>query len=482
MKKKIFVLLVIISIIVLTILFINNKSIHISKKMLQEENNMESAWDFKENLNIGWNLGMSLSANIKYPELIKYKLVVDENESNQFETSHENIYTLNKKTNSKLKIIFDIPYSNLDGTLYWTIEKLMFNNTIIYLNEEFESIVEDGKLYIEIDNNKEISYDTIQINIKIKKYYENNTLEKLNFYETFWCEDVTTKELISTLKNKGFNAIRISFDIYNHVDINNKIDDLWLNRLKEIVDYCIDLDVYCLVDIIETYGLFVDNINEESVNLYISHWTDVATLFKDYDDKLLFSPFNELRNKQGDWSTTDELILDNMNNLYQVFVDTVRSTGSNNAYRNLILTTYAAGINQEIVDNFKVPNDSTYNHLLIECHNYNPVNFTFNEINLGSTDFVNEWGSLKDKKELKSIFKLFNSLVKKTKLPLIIGEFGAVDRTSVEERIEYLSYYKKQAKKYNIGLFIFDDAHDFAIIDRKTNKFINEEIIDVLVS
>ena len=182
MKKKIFVLLVIISIIVLTILFINNKSIYISKKMLQEENNMESAWDFKENLNIGWNLGMSLSANIKYQELIKYKLVIDENESNQFETSHENIYTLNKKTNSKLRIIFDIPYSNLDGTLYWTIEKLMLDNTIIYLNEDFESIVEDGKLYIEIDNNKEISYDTIQINIKIKKYYENNTLEKLNFY------------------------------------------------------------------------------------------------------------------------------------------------------------------------------------------------------------------------------------------------------------------------------------------------------------
>jgi hypothetical protein len=72
MKRKIFILLVIISIIVLTILFINNKSIHISKKMLQEESNMESAWDFKENLNIGWNLGMSLSANIKYPQLKLY--------------------------------------------------------------------------------------------------------------------------------------------------------------------------------------------------------------------------------------------------------------------------------------------------------------------------------------------------------------------------------------------------------------------------
>ena len=482
MKKKIFVLLVIISIIVLTILFINNKSIHISKKMLQEENNMESAWDFKENLNIGWNLGMSLSANIQYPELIKYKLVVDENESNQFEPLCENIYTLNKKTNSKLKIVFDIPYSNLDGTLYWTIEKLMFDNTIICMNKEFESIVEDGKLYIEIDNTKEISYDTIQINIKIKKYYENNNIEKLNFYETFWCKDVTTKELIATLKNKGFNAIRISFDIYNHIDINNKIDDLWLNRLKEIVDYCIDLDIYCLVDIIETYGLYVDNINEESVNQYISHWKEVATLFKDYNHKLLFSPFNEIRNKQGDWSIKDTELLNNMNYLYQVFVDTIRSTGSNNAYRNLILTTYAAGINQAIVDNFKIPNDSTYNHLLIECHNYNPVNFTFNEINLGSTNFVNEWGSRKDKLKFKDTFKLFNSLIKKTKLPLIIGEFGIVDRVSVNERVEYLSYYKKVAKQYNIGLFIFDDAHDFSIIDRKTYEFINEEILDTLVS
>ena len=72
MRKKIFVLLVIISIIVLTILFINNKSIHISKKMLQEENNMESVWDFKQNLNIGWNLGMSLSVNIKYLQLKLY--------------------------------------------------------------------------------------------------------------------------------------------------------------------------------------------------------------------------------------------------------------------------------------------------------------------------------------------------------------------------------------------------------------------------
>lgn len=482
MKKKIYILLTLICIILSTILFVKNKSIHISKKMLKEENNMESVWDFKENLNIGWNLGMSLSANIPYPNLIKYKIVINDNESDIMNTSCDNTYTLNKKTSDSLKIIFDIPYSNLDGTLYWTIEKLMFDNTIIYTNEEFESTVEDGKLSIEIDNTKKINYDTIKINIKIKKYYEINTLEKLNFYETFWCEDITTKELIETLKNKGFNAIRISFDVYNHININGIIDDLWLNRLKEIVDYCMDLDIYCLVDIVETYGLYLDNLSDESVNLFISLWQQVANIFKDYNHNILFSPFNEIRNTQGDWSTEDKKILDNINYLYQVFVDTIRSTRRNNSYRNLILTTYAAGVNQAVVDNFKIPSDTTYNHLLIECHNYQPVNFTFNEINLGSTDFVNEWGTRKDKKEFNKTFKLLNSFIRKTKLPLIIGEFGAVDRTSVSERIEYLSYYKKKAQKYKIGLFIFDDAHDFMIIDRKTNKFIDEEIVDILVS
>ena len=202
MKKKIFILLTLICIVLSTILFVKNKSIHISKKMLQEENNMESAWDFKENLNIGWNLGMSLSANIKYPELIKYKLVIDENESNQFETSHENIYTLNKKTNSKLKIIFDIPYSNLDGTLYWTIEKLMLDNTIIYVNEEFESIVEDGKLYIEIDNNKEIIITDEVIN------------KRLGI-------NIPHDEIISIL-NATYNttSVIVSFDITNRTNVS----------------------------------------------------------------------------------------------------------------------------------------------------------------------------------------------------------------------------------------------------------------------
>ena len=78
MKKKISVTVLLVSLITICLFIIlSKKSISISKEMLKEENHMESAWDFNQNLNIGWNLGMSLSANIKYPEIISYNIIVD---------------------------------------------------------------------------------------------------------------------------------------------------------------------------------------------------------------------------------------------------------------------------------------------------------------------------------------------------------------------------------------------------------------------
>lgn len=482
MKKKIsIIVLLILSITFITLFVIVKKTITVNKNMLSEENHMESAWDFKQNLNIGWNLGMSLSTNIKYSQLITYSVIINDEKFGDFKPELLNSFNVDNYTNDDLKIEFNIPYTNLDGILYWSLDELKINNNIICQKTKFETKVNNGKA-IEIISNLDYKKNhKVEIRLTISKLYEYDTSEKVDFYETFWCHTKTTKELIQTLRKRGFNAIRISFDVYNHLNNKGIIDSLWLNRLKEIVDYCMDENIYCLVDIVETYGLYVDDISNEMLNLYKSLWNQVANIFKDYDDKLLFSPFNEIRNKNGDWNTSNKNLLKNMNMLYQIFVDTIRSTGSNNKYRNLILTTYAAAIDELILNEFKIPKDVTYNHLLVESHFYQPVNFTFNEINLGHTNFINEWGSIKDKIYLNKTFKLLNDFIKKTKLPFIIGEFGVADRVDIKERIEYLSYYKKKAKQYKIGLFIFDDAHDFAIIDRNTYQFINDDLVDTLV-
>ena len=241
MKKRYFLFLII-SLLLLNGLFIccfilRDKSIRITDEMLEEETDMESAWDFKQNLNIGWNLGMSFSSNIKYPEIIKYYVEIDNVKTDLLDPLKVNTINLTTKTKSSPTLIFDIPYTTLDGILTWSIEYLSFNNHEVVVNKLFESEVIDGKISVCLDNYNSLYYQDLSVNIKIHKFYEYDTLEKVEFYEIFWGKTKTSKQLFISLKEKGFNAIRISFDVYNHINDQGKIDSLWLNRLKEVVDY-----------------------------------------------------------------------------------------------------------------------------------------------------------------------------------------------------------------------------------------------------
>ena len=40
--------------------------------------------------------------------------------------------------------------------------------------------------------------------------------------------------------------------------------------------------------------------------------------------------------------------------------------------------------------------------------------------------------------------------------------------------------YETDTKKLKIGILVFDDSHDFVIINRKTKQFINEDIVNTL--
>ena len=69
--------------------------------------------------------------------------------------------------------------------------------------------------------------------------------------ETAWGNPVVTKQLIDAVKANGFNAVRIpcSWNQYLTDDVHAEIKTTWLNRVKEVVQYCIDNDLYVLLNI-----------------------------------------------------------------------------------------------------------------------------------------------------------------------------------------------------------------------------------------
>ena len=65
-------------------------------------------------------------------------------------------------------------------------------------------------------------------------------------------------------------------------------------------------------------------------------------------------------------------------------------------------------------------------------------------------------------------------------IPVLIGEFGVVDRAAEEERVEYISFYSQKAHEYGLELCIFDDGHDFTIFDREQLTWTQEKLIQAL--
>lgn len=114
-------------------------------------------------------------------------------------------------------------------------------------------------------------------------------------YETAWGSPVITKEMIEGMADEGFGVVRVPVAWSNLMDDNYTISADYDARIHEIVDWVIDADMYCIINIHWDGGwvnTFPDN-KDECMRRYETMWTQIADSFKDYDDHLMFESQNE---------------------------------------------------------------------------------------------------------------------------------------------------------------------------------------------
>ena len=472
----------------------------------------ESADDFLENMGAGWNLGCSLS--VYSDDISAWRTLVFFTTTNRKYNRSAAVYfdTETKSATITWKPGRDDGVLNADGSAsiaYFGVELWNFSlsekDSVTYRIDELKYITANGEIAITegigqkttdmgggtgggaVASVKNLTVaDVLEVRAKITYISQTSSAspeERIERYEKLWGNPVTTPEMIAAVRDKGFNTIRAQVSFVNHMDSQGNIDPYWLERVAEVVDYCMDAGVYCIINTSGAGWLTAERSTfEKQSAIYRRLWEQIAARFADYSELLLFESCNEVLNAQKSWSNPQAESYAVMNDLYQIFVDTVRAGGGYNANRNLILNPYAATANYEMNRNFKLPTDSAKNHLIAQVHLYLPGEFTFNETNLGHTNFRNEWGTTADKNALDSRMKgIKTRFIDELGIPVIIGEFGVVKRPPESERIEYIDFYVKTAKKYGIGLVVFDDGSDFAIFDRDTLTWPYESIIDTLL-
>ncbi|MBQ0000966.1 MAG: glycoside hydrolase family 5 protein [Clostridiales bacterium] len=318
-------------------------------------------------------------------------------------------------------------------------------------------------------------------------------------YESGWCGVKTTPELTASIKEAGFNTIRMPVSWHNHLsdEANYTVNEAWMNRVQEVVDYCMDQDLYVILNIHHDNSkdyMYPDQAHmEQSMKYVTSIWTQVAERFADYDEKLLFESLNEPRlvGHTNEWwinpSNPDckESILC-INELNQAFVDLVRASGGNNASRYLVIPGYDASPDGATNANYVFPTDIPENdHRIIQSiHAYTPYPFAL------EMPGVDSWKSsnLKDYKDMTTFMdKIYKTFVA-NEIPVIIDEFGAMEKNgNLEARVDFAGTYISEAKQRGITCVWWDNnvssgnGERFGLIDRKTLTWEFPEIVDAMM-
>jgi endoglucanase len=317
-----------------------------------------------------------------------------------------------------------------------------------------------------------------------------NTLDSIGTHtwfagETGWGNPLITHEFIKSLKAHGYKTVRlpVSWADYMGEAPDYIIKDSWLRRVKEVVDWIVGEDLYCILNIHHDGGgadkSWIRNmsVNEDIIShQFETVWKQIAIYFNNVsEEKLIFESMNEvgfddLWSRWGGMSGKNEAYR-KFNLLNQIFVDTVRAAGGNNTTRKLLIAGYDTDIELSTDFLFQMPADTTNGRLLISIHYYTPSTFCIAEEPDNSWGFRNNWGSDADYAELRmQFYKLKTSFIDKG-YPVILGEYGVTKRNKDEEsRLRWMIAVTQICLDYGICPVLWDTGAENGSgeIQRKT--------------
>lgn len=324
--------------------------------------------------------------------------------------------------------------------------------------------------------------------------------------EGAWSGAKVNEAYIKGLKTAGFNAVRIpcAWDSYIKTKSGNyTIDATWLDRVYEVVSWCIANDMYVVLNAHWDNGWLEDNIFDSSQESSIiaeqkAIWTQVANKMKDFDEHLLFAACNEpgMNETSGgskSWKNNSDAVA-RVVKYEQTMIDAVRATGGNNANRTVIIQGLGTDISNTNDYMTALPTDAVADRMMVEVHYYEPYQFCLMENDASWGKVFWYWGkdnhvdgsehnaTWGEEDWVKSQFAKMQTKYTSKGIPVIIGEYSASFRTVTENQAKHdasVAYYGQIVTEYakNAGCvpFYWETG---SVINRTTGAVKKQPVID----
>lgn len=310
-------------------------------------------------------------------------------------------------------------------------------------------------------------------------------------YETLWGQPVTTQEIITKLKESGFDSIRIPVAWTNAIAFESgdyTIREDYLDRVEEIINYALNEEMYVVINDHwdgSWWGMFgsaTQETRDRAMDMYISMWTQIAERYKEYSDYLIFESANEeLGERLNDMDiakdsgnlTTDECYA-LTNKINQTFVDTVRKTGGNNAQRFLLIAGYGTDIEDTCDSRYVMPTDTAQNKLLVSVHYYTPFSYC------GSAS-LSSWGTVKQYNQQNDLLAMMTKFTD-AGYGVIIGEYAVAlkeDGSVKNNTCDFINNFLNNCDIYGYCPMLWDCSSLFV---RRNLSWLDPEVEELFKS
>ncbi len=295
-----------------------------------------------------------------------------------------------------------------------------------------------------------------------------NTLENTTSWETGWGNPLITKEFVEALARLGFKTVRlpVAWDTYAE---EGRVQPDKLSRVREVVDWITGAGMFCVLNIHwdggwidsgarEKYPDTFATFSPEAEKKFRSYWEQISTFFAGKSEKLIFEALNEETNFSNSGSL--EKAYATLTRVNQLFIDTVRRTGGNNASRLLIVAGYSTDIVKTCAGAYRLPKDTGPGKLFISVHYYTPWQFCGLTEDADWGKMMATWGSPSDVAQLEELFDKMDKFCKRNDMPAFIGEFNATEKKESASRIRWMSAVANAAASRKMIPVLWDVGHE----------------------
>lgn len=339
------------------------------------------------------------------------------------------------------------------------------------------------------------------------------------------------------LKSYGVNTVRVPVAWSNFIseDGNYTISEDLFNRVEEIINYALNNEMYVIINIhwdggwwgmfgAEEFDAKETPIRDEAWKKYRAIWTQISERYKEYSDRLIFEGANEelsgrLNDNYKDPNTAQQNqtgklgkpmengkinadeIYEMVNQINQEFVNIVRASGGNNAYRHLLIpgTGHESCVingtpgekyvqDGTIDDRFKMPDDPAEEEtgvkkMSISVHYYDPTTYGISQSAGTLWGYRNKWGV--DYVDANGVeykgqddYDFMNAQLDKMKkftdqgYGVILGECGCV-KPDKDNIVDWMTELFTQSKERGMVPVWWDEGHYF---NRSRGYFTYEDI------